>query len=119
MPSNFSRGKNELSEYRIRDILEEYLAIYKKTSTIEINNIEYQLLTENMRAITAETEIEHQLRIDINNIEYQLLNENNRAMTAENELRQRILILENSSTNNISSIQKILNWIYNLTGLNL
>ena len=90
MPSNFSRGKNELSDHRIRDMLDEYLVIYKKTSSIELNNIDYRVLSNNIRAINA-----------------------------ENELIQRILILENNNTTNISNVQKILNWIYNLTGLNL
>ena len=94
MPSNFVRGKTPLSENQVRDIFVDLLYLFKRDNILGIVG-------------------------DIINFETQLLNEISRAQIAEFELRQRIILLESSNTNNISSIQKILNWIYNLTGLNL
>jgi hypothetical protein len=126
MPSSFIRGKNDLNEPKIRDIIDDYLNIYKRTTSIEINtigsliqNIEYKILTENIRAITAENELRNQIEEGLEDAKYQLLNENIRAQIVENELRSRIELLENNETLNNSYIQKILNWIYNLTGINL
>ena len=94
MPSNFEHGNTNISENRIRNMIEDYIILLKRFSS-NIQNITDIKITNN------ETKI---YNLDLN-----LLNEIHRSYDKENEINIRISKLE---TQNIL----ITNWINELSG---